>query len=237
MNKFNKIYICNYTPLKERKQFMIEQNIKYNLQNHLHFINEFDRENIPKKFLNIFNTQKLKLGEISLFLKHIEAMKLIIKSNKEFGIIIEDDVIYKDNFLNNFNKKYDIFPDDFDILYVGVFPFYKYFRTRNIRNHPIPDNSQKVGSFYNMTRVEVFPWTGNNKGTDFYIISKKCCELFISIIKNFMENKNKINSPIDHFMGQLLFNKNANIFWSKDEITYHGSWSGGGFNKFKTSLR
>ena len=236
-DKFDKFYICNYTPLKERKQFMIEQNTKYNLQNKLHFINEFDRENIPNKFLDIFDTSKLKLCEISLFLKHIEGMRLIHESNKEFGIIMEDDVVYKDNFFNNFNQKYDIFPDDFDILYIGVFPFNKYFKERGTRNNTVPDNSYKVGSLYNMKKVEVFPWTGNNKGTDFYIISKKCCEMFISIIKNCMVNKKKINLPIDHFMGQLTFNKDSNIYWSKDEITCHGSWSGeGGLNMFKNSM-
>ena len=120
--------------------------------------------------------------EISLFMKHITAMKKIIKSEQPYGIIMEDDVIFKDNFLDNFNHIMRTVPNDFDVLYVGFFQYMAHFKRRNIRSHPIPIHAESIGSFKNMTNTIVFPWTYNNKGTDFYIISKKCCSMFLEYI-------------------------------------------------------
>ena len=236
MDEIKKICICHYTPLKERKKFMIEQCQRYKIDDKLHFIEKFDRENIPENLVNLFDEKKLKKCEISLFLKHINAMGKIV--NDDYGIIMEDDTIFKDEFNKKFNNLTKILPQDFDILYVGVFPFYEYYKKKYNRENPIPDNAKKVGNFYDMKNTIVFPWTGNNKGTDFYIISKKCCKIFLDYIKFLMINKQKINLPIDHFMGIFLFNKKANIYWGNEEISIHGSW-GEGYNKncvFKNSM-
>jgi len=238
MNYDNNIFICHYTPLTERKEFMTTQCKKYNIDNKLTFIEKFDRENIPQIYLNIFDHTKLKMCEISLFLKHINAMKKIYDSKYDYGIVMEDDVIFKDNFINNYNDITNKIPDDFDILYVGFFPFLKDWRIRNITNkHPIPDNSKSIGKFKDMKNISVFPWTGNNKGTDFYIISKKCCKLFLDFIKNTIKNNDKINSPIDHFMGQFTYK--SNVYWTSEEITIHGSWGEGWNNNaiFKNSMK
>ena len=79
-----------------------------------------------------------------------------------------------------------------------------------------------MGNLCNMDNITIFPWTGNNKGTDFYIISRKACIKFILYIEKIKKDKNKIESPIDHFMG-LFFYNNGNVFWSNKEITLHGS--------------
>ena len=108
----------------------------------------------------------------------------------------------------------------------------------NSNKHPIPENAKTFGKFKDMKNTTVFPWTGNNKGTDFYIISKTCCEQFLNFIKNTIKTKNKINSPIDHFMGQFLYK--SNVYWSSEEITIHGSWGDGwNYNNavFKNSMK
>ena len=236
MNKIKKICICHYTPLKERKEYMIKQCKKYDIYNKLIFLEKFDREKIPVNLLNLFDENKLKKCEISLFLKHIHSMGKIMEDN--YGIILEDDTIFKDNFIEKFNNILMKIPENFDILYTGVFPFYNYYKKINKKDNPIPKNAKKFGNLYEMKNTIVFPWTGNNKGTDFYIISKKCCKMFLEYFKKIIINKQKINLPIDHFMGQFLYNKKANVYWSDEEITIHGSW-GEGFNKnafFKNSM-
>ena len=239
MELFKKIYICHYTPLKDRKQHMIEQCKKYKILEKLDFIEEFDRDILQVNHLTLFNTQKLKLCEISLFLKHIRAMEKIVASGENAGIIMEDDVIFKDNFIDNFKHIMREIPPDFDILYTGFFPFIKEYQHHMKKSYPIPADAKTFGSFKDMKNVLVFPWSGNAKGTDFFIISKKCCLKFINFI-NMLKNKpdKKISIAIDWFMGQFLYYAKANVYWCDKEITIHGSW-GEGWNKnavFKNSM-
>ncbi len=238
MNNVENIYICHYTPLTQRKKRMIEQCAIYNISNKIKFIEEYDRENIPQNILDMFDLNICKPAQISLFSKHIHAMKQIIDSGHEYGIIMEDDVIFKNNFINDFNYLLREIPENFDILYMGFFPFEKEFKQRNPNKKIMPMENKKIGSFVDMKYVEIFPWTGNNKGTDFYIISKKCCHLFIDYM-NSLKNKNvKIKSPIDHFMGVFLKYQKSDVYWCDTEITIHGSW-GDGWGKnavFKNSM-
>tara|TARA_B100001094_G_scaffold288503_1_gene304775 strand:- start:292 stop:1023 length:732 start_codon:yes stop_codon:yes gene_type:complete len=224
INNFDKFYICHYTPLKERFNYMNNQCKKYNIQEKLVFIKEYDREKLSENDTEYFDKNKLKMCEISLFLKHIQAMKLIIESKKEYGIIMEDDVIFKDNFINNFNELMKNFPETFDVIYTGVFQFYKEYKKHSNCENPILKSINSIGNLCNMDKIIVFPWIGNNKGTDFYIISKKACIKFISYIEKIKKDKNKIKSPIDHFMGIFFYN-NGNVFWGNKEITLHGSYS------------
>ena len=222
MNTIDKIYICHYSPLKERHSHMIEQCKKYKLEEKLHFISDHDREKISKENLQLFNTNKLKLCEISLFLKHIQSMKEILKGNNSYGIVMEDDVIFKENFVDNYEKIMKIIPENFDILYTGFFPFLNEYKNRTGIEHPTKNSNNKVGEFYCMNNISVFPWTGNNKGTDFYIISKEGCAKFLAFIEKCKKNNIQFELPIDHFMGQFFYN-NGNVYWSNQEITLHGS--------------
>ena len=73
-----------------------------------------------------------------------------------------------------------------------------------------------------MTNITIFPWTGNNKGTDFYIISKSGCKKILSFTQYLRKRNIKISDPIDHFMGKF-FHKGGIIYWSEKDITLHGS--------------
>ena len=234
LDSFNNIYVCNYTPLKNRRDNMIQQCLKYNISNKLVFINEYDREHLKSEQLKPFDTSKMKMAEISLFNKHMYAMAKIIDSGKPYGIIMEDDVIFKDNFKNNFNKILKTIPTNFDILYTGHFPFQVHYNNikKKITN-PIPCSARRVGKFKEMSNVSVFPWSGNAKGTDFYIISLKGCKKFMTMFNYFRENNIKILLPIDWYMGQMMIRGNTSIWWADEEITYHGSLT----CKFNSSIR
>lgn len=226
MEKFERIYVCNYTPLKDRRENMIEQCKKYGIDDKLILVNKYDRENIPPSVLQSFDTNKLKMAEISLFLKHMYCMGGIIQSGKPYGIIMEDDVVFKDDFVNNFNRIVETVPSNFDILHVGVFLF----KEKAVEEgkagpngDPVPKNATRIGTFRDMSNVAVWPWMGNNKGTDFYIISLQGCIKFMQLFNFFKNRKLKINLPIDWYMGQMLVRNQASVWWCDEEITIHGS--------------
>ena len=220
----SKIYVCHYTPLRDRKSLFIKQSTKCNLLDKIKFLENNDREHLPSNYTNNYDTTKLKLCEISLFTKHIDGMKSIMDGNYEYGIIMEDDCVFEDNFLEYLIKYITKLPLYFDIIYPGYFPFLKYYKQYSGNNHPIKNEMPEINEyFYNMTNICVFPWTGNNKGTDFYIISKKGCKL---ILDEFEKNKSsnvKISQPIDHYMGTMLSRMKANVYWTKIDIVSHGS--------------
>ena len=125
--KFKKslnIYICHYTKYTERKKYIQGQLDKLKLNpNNIHFIEEFDAGDYDPKinkktFLNLdekdnFNIAKeksswyarkaqprnLRDSEKSLALKHLKALKQVKDSDNDYGLIIEDDCYFCDDFL------------------------------------------------------------------------------------------------------------------------------------------
>lgn len=230
------IYVCHYTKLKDRKIAFDNQLAKFNLTNNTTFITDYDYEELQDNELQYFDVQTLTLKEISLFVKHIQSWKNIVSSGKDYGIVMEDDCIFNENFVDDFNNLLINYPEKFDILYTGVYPFYDF------NPHPVPSNTELISNFYNMSNINVFNWTGNNKGTDFYIISKNFCQRLINFSLDnsdktfFFTDKttrsSKINIATDWWMGQVSNMLKANVYWLNTEITKHGSFE----NTYTNSL-
>jgi GR25 family glycosyltransferase involved in LPS biosynthesis len=218
------IHVCHYTPLVERKQYFIQQSSKLQIHKHVLFLESDDRESMNSERLKVFDTNKLKLSEISLFMKHLNGMETILKSQYTYGILMEDDCIFKNNFLHYLQEYVMHLPLDFDVIYPGYFPFSKYYTQYTGNKSPIRDTTIKVNNyFYDMTNQIIFPWTGNNKGTDFYIISKKCCQFLLNEVEKIKNTNDKISQPIDHYIGTKLSINKAKVYWVQNDIVEHGS--------------
>lgn len=222
------IYICHYTKLKDRKLAFDNQLEKFGLTDNTMFITDYDYDELNDNDLQHFDDRALTLKEISLFIKHIQSWKNIVSSGKDYGIVMEDDCIFNDNFVDDFNNLLINYPENFDILYVGTFPFYKQNPT------PVPQHADLIGNFHDMTNQTVFPWTGNNKGTDFYIISAEYSKKLIASVesKDLQDlttpsstlQANNVCMAIDWWIGQYSHILNAKIYWLNKEISKHGSW-------------
>jgi len=63
----------------------------------------------------------LNTNQISNFLKHKKALELIKKSNNKFNLIIEDDFIIIDDFINNFNEVLSYIKNgNYDIIFTSI---------------------------------------------------------------------------------------------------------------------
>ena len=96
------IFITHYTPLVERKNHISNQLDKYNFK--YEYITNYDRETLTEKELNLFNSHRLRLSEISLSLKHFECYKKIVFENHDYALILEDDVFLSENFEDKLNQ-------------------------------------------------------------------------------------------------------------------------------------
>lgn len=129
-------YVVHYTPHRDRKRFLLNQFKKENIN--AQFIEDFDREHISyqqvyKEFkMNYREFQArnppyyspyqypMKPEEVSLCMKHKEAMKKFVnQSSKKYMMLFEDDIILCHDFVNTFNNYIQHIPTDFDVAFIG----------------------------------------------------------------------------------------------------------------------
>lgn len=117
---WNNIFIINLPRRIDRKNDMIQKLKKANITQY-QFINAFDGQD--PKILSKFNKLKqqknfpfVTAGHFACLLSHINVIKLAIKNNYDNIMILEDDIIFKDNFISELEEL--VIPD-YDFIYLG----------------------------------------------------------------------------------------------------------------------
>lgn len=199
----NKIYICHYTKLLNRKPILDSQINKLNLNNITEWVEVYDKEEIDinklinelpniKNKLNIkghFN-RTLKMSEISLLLKHNHIWENMIENDIENVLVLEDDALFNDNFITDFNSYIDELPSDYDLLWVGS--------CCGLHANPLENGKhiyRKDGS----------------RCTHAYLINKKCA---IKMLEYFKIN----NSPADFMFNEAIIKYKLNNYWLEPDI-------------------
>jgi len=116
--KYNHCYVIHYTKLISRKNFLDVQLSTVGLQGN--YITEFDQEELTPKIVDQFyeknpaahdskieklwdptihTYRELKVPEISCTIKHLEALRLISEVPEYYGLILEDDVVFSEGFV------------------------------------------------------------------------------------------------------------------------------------------
>jgi GR25 family glycosyltransferase involved in LPS biosynthesis len=123
------IFVINLKHRRDRKERVINE-LEY------HKINGVFVEAINGKNLNIdrvylsqiykpnYTYRPLRNGEIGCYLSHVACWNLILKSGKPYGLVLEDDVLFVDNFKYLFNDMFDYIIDqknniEWDIIMLG----------------------------------------------------------------------------------------------------------------------
>lgn len=136
-----KTYVMHYTKLKERKNFILNQLNKIEI-NDIEIIEDYDKDNLTPEIINkYYSTDEkefnkvakitkdkcgggeyriLKDSEISLMFKHIEALKRLSESDHEYALILEDDCVFYDYV----NKKIlidiiELCPSNWNVIVIG----------------------------------------------------------------------------------------------------------------------
>ena len=123
------IFVINLKNRRDRKARVINE-LEY------HKIDGVFVEAINGKNLNIdgvhpnqiykpnYTYRPLRKGEIGCYLSHIACWNLILKSGKPYGLVLEDDVVFVDNFKYIFNDMFGYIVDpknniEWDIIMLG----------------------------------------------------------------------------------------------------------------------
>ena len=128
MDKIDKMYYINLNRRPDRNE---------------HFLNECNKANIPKDKIARFEaldgtTYQFNENETNLFnrvdfkgapyekkimgnqMSHFYILKEMIEKNYEYIIIFQDDVIFRNNFLDYLTKVMDSIPDNAEIINIGI---------------------------------------------------------------------------------------------------------------------
>lgn len=222
MNKISKIFVIHYTKLEARKKFMLEQIHKWNLQN-VYFYEHYDQEalnflDIQENFDTISAITKngpLKLPEMSLALKYKNILKTICNEEGKYFLILEDDVIFKEDPLLYINKTIDYLESNninFDVLFMG-------------------EAGLRVNDDKDVLYRKDHPATN---GLCTVLYTKKAVQQLYNDLMN-----NKISRPLDWEFNYTFEKLNFNVYWGK-AITKHGSVFANydpTMKQFKSSLR
>jgi GR25 family glycosyltransferase involved in LPS biosynthesis len=213
-------YVVHYTPHKDRKRFLLNQFKKENLK--VEFIEEYDREGLSyqqvyREFrMNYSEFQRrnpeyyspfqypMKPEEVSLCMKHKEAMRKFLIGSKKYLLLFEDDIILCHDFIEKFNKYVKEIPTDFDVGFIG----------------------QGVGArIPQESLISRIYWYKKEhpavKCTDSMIFTRHSVEKLYNAM-----NQYGIAFPFDHEMSFWMKSLDMKVYWLEPPIVSQGSQTG-----------
>lgn len=183
-----KIYICHYKKLIDRKQFIVEQFKNQNIINY-EFVECFDKDSWNLNEINSvypeINKTNLTDGEKSLALKHAWIVEDAFKKNYNSVIVFEDDVELCANFIDKFNFYKKQLPKDWEIGWIG--------------------------SCFNLKMPEV-----EGKNVYYSDIGSRCTHAFClnsSFLKKSHELFKNIDAPSDFYYTKIIKTLKINNYW------------------------
>lgn len=229
--KPDKIYIVHYTKLKDRYEniipFLESSKVPYE------FITDYDKEDLnenllkqfylgdEEKFLNKINYSYnflncnyriLNEAEISCTIKHLVAIKKLSEECSNFGLILEDDAIFYENFNKNYKKCFEETPNDWDAIFLGEGCGVNFQTSKILNGEKISENCYNV------------PHPATN-----------CAEAYLmkpNIAKKVYEESIPFQLVSDWELGYQFHKLNCKIYWWYPSLVTQGSRNG----KYQSTL-
>jgi len=149
---------------------------------------------------------------IGCAMSHIKTWKEFLKTDAEYAIIFEDDVVFDKNFKKEFNEIMKILPNEYDILYLGCFGcnseinIFTYMSSMvglvNLKNY-------KLNKYINKPVVAY--------ATHSYIVSRSGANKLLKYIEG------NISNHIDFQINKLMINNKINVYALNKRIVYQTS--------------
>lgn len=226
---FEQTYILHCKLLSERKQYLDSKLKDIGICNP-QWITDFDASELTEELINSYYTEdqevckrrilplwdisqhierRLGIAEISLAIKYVTALNKIANSELEFGLILEDDCLFCEDFSNIFQKYLNDTPPDWDVIHVG----------NGFGMHPVNYISVHNRTSYKMKHPA-------SRCAEAVLVSKNSAKLMSETIKPFY-------MAADWELAYQYFLHNLNVYWWEPALITQGSHNG----TFTSSLR
>ena len=224
------IYIIHYKKLKDRYLYLKEALKNYSVE----WIDFYDRDKLTPNELSWCNEslwsdrvveiyrdapppRPLSSPEICNSLSHIEALKRIAFGEFEFGLVLEDDVILKQDFENKFQTLLGQTPLDYGLIFLG-----NAFSMKTL-NRVGCNPSKEIKITPNIYEKTSHPKT---RTVDAYIIKKEAAQSLV-------EKITKICLPFDFELSYFIQQLDLKVYWWDPGLIYQGSQIG----RYRSSIR
>ena len=218
-NTISNIYILHYTKLVSRKKNMIKE-LKRNFLDkyfNIKWIDNFDRETIPTELIQnscILNpkilNRRMTLGEIANAMGHKYIYQQIL-DNDEIALVLEDDTIFKPNFIDHLYHLLNYLPCGWEQICLGGLTEEGKIPAKTIEGSIRMEFRSDEVIFYR-------PETPAPATLSCMLHHKKSAEKILRspYIK-------KLLAPSDHNLWVVNIDQQVNIYWVHPWITYEGS--------------
>ena len=210
------IFIIQNKKHINRQKFINDQLIKYNIKPN--FITDYDKNDLTMYDKSIFDENALTAEQISLICKHFYIYTHIIRNNIQYAIVLQDNTLLCDDFVNKIVTYFKQLPQNWDFLFFGS--GFNLHVPNSIINNNINvylKGNNGIGKW--SPEVKDIGWpvcAGSSRCSDSYIINHNY------IKKIFWYNKfstSKISKPLDLYFNTLFRDTNANIYWGEPSLT------------------
>jgi len=213
-----KTYIAHYTKLENRKK-NLEQLLTAADYKNFHFVTDEP----PKHFVDMFYSSSPKLwkeriaglnygskvnyrglsrAEISLLYKHYLMFERIACGNDSYALILEDDVIFGENFKEELKNSIEQTPPDWDFIFIGS--------GCNLRIPPRQLQPNKV------SYLKKHP---AGKCTDSFLVKQAAAVRVLSTLLPFV-------LPIDFELNYHMMKHDMKTYWIEPPFVCQGSQNG-----------
>ncbi len=189
------IYIVHYKPLTERKEYLSRKFSEYGITNYT-FFEEYDRNTTPREVMNsYFKLNNLTPAQICITIAHIEIYRLMIEKGHRSILILEDDAIFGDSFIDKFNTYMSCAPADYEMLFLND----------GCQQHAAGITPDKI--WYNGPHTRT---------CCAYVITRAACEKLLPTIIPFTK-------AIDHELNKQMIDHSLIVYWCEPTIITDGS--------------
>ena len=227
-NTISNIYVLHYTKLVSRKKNM-KKELKRNFLDkffNVKWVENFDREKIPISLIQetcslnpqILN-RRMTLGEIANGMAHKYIYQQIFK-NDDIALVLEDDTIFKPNFIDHLYLLLNYLPCGWEQICLGGATTEQKVPAKSLEGSIRMDFNSDEVIFYR-------PSTPAPCTLSCMLHNKKSVTKILK--SQYLE---KLLAPSDHNLWVVNIDQRVNIYWAQPWITYEGSKT----DMFDTSL-
>jgi GR25 family glycosyltransferase involved in LPS biosynthesis len=203
----DRIYILHYTKLVERKKNMMNQIGIFDGLVPVVWIDQFDREKVDKNTIDKVYSfdpsicpRYLTIGEICNAIGHMYIIEQSLKNN-EIQMTIEDDMIFKNDFIKNLIFVMKNVPSDKDIIAIG--------------GHYVGDGVNNDINFVS-EKIDIIRPTKSETPTGAFIITPQASFKIMS-----SQKYSPIHSPIDTTL--TFITVKMKVYWCRPWLAVEGS--------------
>ena len=204
-----KVFVIHYKKMVKRKENMLRQLQKCKITDY-EFV-DIDRDDIHNYDLSKID-KSIKPALIAIFLSHSHAYKQISKFHEQ-ALVLEDDAIMDDNFMEKFTLYQNQLDPYFDMLFIGSGC------NLHIEEHKIVEGKNVYRKYHEPT---AWGGAGSTRCVDSYLVSKKCA----SKLCNYIDKLNTsclVTCEIDHWLNKVGKELDLLVYWAEPTIVSQGS--------------